>query len=348
MKITWPTCRSRWSPMFEDADDIVIPGFCGAELRAEDFPAKLPEPQPKRLPTPHVTVHQYVHRSQPGLKSSSLDVGRRVAEMATTSSGWHAVEPLVFECMSSPQRFPCLPSNTYYSHSVACRDAYSFVYAQPAPVLSSNVSPIGEKEWGEPPLPDEIFSTTDLEEFVSTDFSYLHSSLPSAHHPRADEASPYDPYAEVHLSEMQSMPHISFPLLDSVPHKIMAPPDPDAIPGFAPETSSTNSDAELYGSHHPKLATAPRFERDHPSSSFSDADLYGFAPPNLSPPQGSDHLKSSQADTHRNRDQIRVFDTSVLLHAIPEVRSHSTIQFEAYSPVASFSSCPFCGPFHRS
>lgn len=310
--------------MFEDADDIVIPGFCGAELRAEDFPTELPEPRPKRPPTPHVTVHQYVHGSQPSLKSSPLNVGRRVAEMATTTSGWHAIEPLAFECMPPFQRVPNPPSSTDCFNSVTCRDDHSFGYAQAAPVLLSDVSPIGEKEWGEPPSPDEIFSTTDLEEFVSTDFPHPHPFISSTH-PRVDEASPYDPYAEVHLSEMQPMPHTSSPSLDSAPPKIAAPLDPSTIPGFAPETPSMNSDAEPYGDYHPKLATAPRFERSYPSGSFSDADLYGSAPRNLSPSQGSDHLKSPQADTHRNREQIRIFDTSILLHAIPEVRSHSTI-----------------------
>ena len=305
--------------MFEDADDLVIPGFSGAELRAEDFPTKLPEPQPKHPPIPHVTVHRYVHGSQRSLKSSPLDVGRRVAEMATTPSGWRAVEPSVFECMFPPQRTPNLPSSTDRSSSVTCRDTHSFAYAQPAPVLLSDVSPVREKEWGEPPLPDEIFSTADLDEFANTDFSCLRSFVPS-HHPKVDEASQYDPYAEVHLSEMQSMPHISFPLLDSVPHEIVTPLGSSMIPGFAPEVSSMNFDAEPYGGHRPKPATAPRFEQDHPSGSFSDVDLYGFAPRNLSLSQGSDHFKSSQADIHRNREQIRIFDTSTLLHAIPEVR----------------------------
>lgn len=306
--------------MFEDADDLVIPGFSGAELRAEDFPTKLPEPQPKHPPIPHVTVHRYVHGSQRSLKFSPLDVGRRVAEMATTPSGWHAVEPSVLECMSPSQRTPNLPSSADRSNSVTSRDTHSFIYAQPAPILLSDVSPVREKEWGEPPSPDEIFSTTDLDEFVGTDFSCLHSFVPSAQHLEVDGVSQYDPYAEVHLSEMQSMPHISFPLLDSVPREIVIPLGSSMIPGFAPEVSSTNPDAEPHGSHHPKPATAPRFEQDHPSGSFSDVDLYGFAPRNLSPSQGSDHFKPPQVDVHRNREQIRIFDTSTLLHAIPEVR----------------------------
>lgn len=86
--------------MFEDADDIVIPGFSGAELRAEDFSTRIPEPQPIRPPTPRVTVHQYTYGSQHDLRSSPLDVGRRVAEMATTASGWRTVNPPVFERMS--------------------------------------------------------------------------------------------------------------------------------------------------------------------------------------------------------------------------------------------------------
>lgn len=90
--------------MFEDADNIVIPGFSGVELRAEDFSTKLPEPQPKRPLTPRVTVHQYTYGSQRGLRSTPLDVGRRVVEMATTTSGWRTVNPPVFDCTSLPQR----------------------------------------------------------------------------------------------------------------------------------------------------------------------------------------------------------------------------------------------------
>lgn len=84
--------------MFGDADDIVIPGFSGVELRAEDFPTKLSEPRPKRPLTPHVTVHQYIYGSQRSLRPSPLDVGRRTAEMATAISGWRTVNPPVFEC----------------------------------------------------------------------------------------------------------------------------------------------------------------------------------------------------------------------------------------------------------
>lgn len=85
--------------MFQDADDIIIPGFSGAELRAEDFPVKLPQQRPRRSPTPSVTVHQYTYGSRRILRSSPLDIGRRAAEMATTASGWHTVTPPVFECM---------------------------------------------------------------------------------------------------------------------------------------------------------------------------------------------------------------------------------------------------------
>lgn len=86
--------------MFEDVDDIVIPGFSGAELRAEDFPAKLPpHPQPRRSLTPRITVHQYTYGSRYNSRSSPLDVGRRAAEMATATSGWRAMNPPVFECM---------------------------------------------------------------------------------------------------------------------------------------------------------------------------------------------------------------------------------------------------------
>ena len=85
--------------MFDDVDDIVIPGFSGVELRIEDFPAKLPHPQPRRPLTPHITVHQYTHGSRRSSRSSPLDVGRQAAEMATAASGWRAVNPPVFECM---------------------------------------------------------------------------------------------------------------------------------------------------------------------------------------------------------------------------------------------------------
>ena len=84
--------------MSEDVEDIVIPGFSGVELRPEDFPTKLPEPQPRRPLTPHVTVHQYTYGSQRCSRSITLDVGLRVAEMATTARGWRTVNPPVFEC----------------------------------------------------------------------------------------------------------------------------------------------------------------------------------------------------------------------------------------------------------
>lgn len=85
--------------MFEDVDNIVIPGFSGAELRAEDFLMKLPETLLRRPPSPKVTVHQYTYGSQRNLSSSPLDVGRRVVDMATAASGWCTVAPPVFECM---------------------------------------------------------------------------------------------------------------------------------------------------------------------------------------------------------------------------------------------------------
>jgi len=339
--------------MFEDADDIVIPGFSGVELCAEDFSTKLSEPQPKCSPIAHVTVHQYTYGSQRSLRSSPLDVGRRVAEIATTASGWRTVNPPVFDCMLPLQRTSDPPSNTNRSNSVIYRDDRSYIYAPPVPVLPSDASPNREKEWGEPPSPDEIFSTTNLDEFVGTDFSSLHFFVPSNHHPEVHAASQYDPYAEVHLFEMQSMPHASFAFLGSVPCEVedLALPGPSVIPGFAPEVSSMNSDAELYGEPHQKPATSPLFERDHPSSNSSDVDLYGSAPRNLSPPRGSDRSKSSQVDIHHNQEQIRKFDTSTLLHAIPEVRSHSMIYLqwlEADNCVAPFPSCAFCGSFYRS
>lgn len=85
--------------MFEVADDIVIPGFSGAELRAEDFLLTLPEMLPRRPPSPNITVHQYTYGSQRNLRSSPLDIGRRVVDMATAASGWRTVAPPVFECM---------------------------------------------------------------------------------------------------------------------------------------------------------------------------------------------------------------------------------------------------------
>lgn len=94
--------------MFEDVDDIVIPGFSGAELRVEDFPAKLPHPPPRRPLTPRITVHQYIHGPRHNSRSSPLDVGRRAAEMATAASGWRAINPPVFECMP-PNAFSIRP-----------------------------------------------------------------------------------------------------------------------------------------------------------------------------------------------------------------------------------------------
>lgn len=85
--------------MFEDADEIIIPGFSGAELRAEDFPVKLPELRPRYSPTQNVTVHQYTHGSQHISLPNPLDIGHRVVDMATTASGWLTVIPPVFECM---------------------------------------------------------------------------------------------------------------------------------------------------------------------------------------------------------------------------------------------------------
>lgn len=89
--------------MFEDADDIVIPGFSGVELHAEDFPIKLPEQKPRSPSTPSVTVHQYNHGSQRSLKleSDPLEIGRREVDMATTASGWRTVTLPTFECMSA-------------------------------------------------------------------------------------------------------------------------------------------------------------------------------------------------------------------------------------------------------
>jgi len=104
------TCASPFpvTLMFEDVDDIVIPGFTGVELRAEDFPAKLPHPQPRRSLTPRITVHQYTSGSRHGSRSSPSDVGRRAAEMATATSGWRAINPPVFECMP-PNAFSIRP-----------------------------------------------------------------------------------------------------------------------------------------------------------------------------------------------------------------------------------------------
>jgi hypothetical protein len=233
-------------------------------------------------------------------------------------------------------------------NSVICRVDKSFIYASPVPVLLLDASPTCEKEWGEPPSPHEIFSTTDLDEFISTDFSCLRFFVPPSRRPGDHTASQYDPYAEVHLSGVQSTSHVPFALLGPVPRGAEGGESlgPIVIPGFASEVSSMNSDAELYGEPHPKPVTDPRFERDHPSGSSSDADLYGSTPHNLSLPRGSDQFKSSQADVHHQL--IRKFDTSTLLYVIPEVRSHSTIYMrwlEADNSVASFPSRTFCGSF---
>lgn len=359
-------CRSRARPvdradftaslhqtlMFEDADDIVIPGFSGAELRAEDFPEQLPKPQPKRPHTPHVTVHQYTCGSQLSLRSSPLAVGRRVAEMATTTSGWRTVNPPDLECTSPFQHTPSSPSSTNRSNSVICRDDRSFIYAPPVPVLSSEASLVREKEWGVPPSSDEIFSTADLDEFVGTDFSCLHFPTRFDRYPEAHAASQYDPYAEAHISGVQSIPHVPFALLGSVAHgpEYAGSLGPSVIPGLAVGTPWMGSDAELYEESHPKLATGLRFERDHPRGN-SDADLYGSAPQNLSPPRGSGGSKSPQVDVHHKREQIRKFDTSTLLHAIPEVRSHPAICVqwaEAGGFIASFLPCAVCGSFYCS
>ena len=212
-------------------------------------------------------------------------------------------------------------------NSVVCRDDRSFIYAPPAPFLLSDTSPISEKEWGEPPSPDEVFSTADLDEFVGTDFSCLRISVLAIldRRPGVQTASQYDPYAEVHLSGVQSMPHILPALLGSVPLGAdgAASVGHNVIPGFAPGMSPTSPGAELYGEPHPKLATAPQFEQDHPTSSSSDADLYGSPLHNLSPPRGSDHFKSPQLDTHHDRESVRKFDASILLYVIPEVHPHS-------------------------
>ena len=236
------------------------------------------------------------------------------------------------------------------------RDDRSFIYALPDPVLPSDASPIREKEWGEPPSSDEVFSTMDLDEFVGTDFSCLRFFVPPDRHLEVNAASQYDPYADVHLSGMQSIPRVPFNFLDSVPREAGGTTSlgPSVIPGFAPEVSSTtNSDAELYGEHHPRPTTGPRFEQDHSSGSSSNADFYGSMPHNASLPRGSDRPKSSHVDAHYTREQIRKFDTSTLLHVIPEVCLHSTIyvqwlQTKINDSLASFPSCKFCECFCRS
>ena len=85
--------------MFEDADDIVIPGFLDAELLAGDFPTRPSEPRIQRSPTPDVTVHRYDYGSQPNVRPSPLDIGRRIVEMATAVSGWRTILPPDFERM---------------------------------------------------------------------------------------------------------------------------------------------------------------------------------------------------------------------------------------------------------
>ena len=203
-----------------------------------------------------------------------------------------------------------------------CRDDRSFTYAPLAPVLPPDASPSPEKEWGDPPSPAEIFSTTDLDEFVGTDFSFLRSFVPSNRRPDVHAASQYDPYAEVHLSGVRSVPHVPFALLGSVSRGAEGAAS-FGVPGFAPEVPFANSDAELYGEPHPKPAVA-RLERDHVPGSSSDADLYGSLPHAPSPPRGSGNFRS-QVDVHHDRQLTRRLDTSTLLYVIPEVSSYSTV-----------------------
>jgi len=184
-----------------------------------------------------------------------------------------------------------------------------------------------EKEWGEPPSPDEVFSTADLDEFIGTDFSCLRISVLPNHFAGVQAASQYDPYAEVHLSGAQTMP-LNLPALPgsvSLGAKGEVSVGPSVIPSFVPRMPLMSPSAETYGEPYPKPATGSRFERDHLRSSSSDADLYGSPPHNLSPPRGSDHLKSPRVNAHHDLQSIRKFDTSILLHVIPEVRPHSTI-----------------------
>lgn len=233
------------------------------------------------------------------------------------------------------------------------RDDRSFTYAPPVPVLSSETFLTHEKEWGESPSSDETFSTTDLDEFVGTDFSNLRFFVPSNHQPETHTASQYDPYAEIHLSGTDYMSRTPFALFNATPHRVEGdqPLGLSVIPGFASEIPSMNSDAEIYGEINPEPASGPRFERDHTPGSSFDADLYGSVYPNLSPPRGSNHLDSSQGSDYYDRQPIRRFDTLTLLHAIPDVRLFSTAFVEwvgADNPAASFLSCALCGSLYRS
>jgi len=250
----------------------------------------------------------------------------------------------------APQCILDPPTNADHLNTVVCRDDRSFIYAPPAPVLLSGTSLIIEKEWGEPPSPDEIFSIADLDEFVGTDFSCLRISVLPNRFPGVHAASQYDPYAEVHLSGVQPMPRIPPALLGHVPLEELSV-GPSVIPGFAPGISPTSPGAGIYGEPHPNPPTSSRFERDHLTSSSSDADLYGSPPHNLSPHRGSDHLESPQVTAHHDLQSIRKFDTSILLYVIPEVRPRFTIYVHQLRPddrLASFSSRTFCRPFRRS
>ena len=226
--------------------------------------------------------------------------------------------------MYAPQCILDPPTNADHLNSVVCRDDRSFIYTPSAPVLLSGTPLISEKEWGEPPSLDEVFSTADLDEFINTDFSCLRISVLPNRFPGVQAASQYDPYAEVHLSGGQSMPPV---LLGSVPlgAEGTVSVDPSMIPGFAPGMSLTSPGAEVYEGSHPKPTTGSRFEQDYLTSGSSDADLYGSPPHNLSPSRGSDHPKSPQVNAHHDLQSIRKFDTSILLYVIPEVRPHSTI-----------------------
>lgn len=209
------------------------------------------------------------------------------------------------------------------------RDDHSFVYTHPAPVLLSEASWGHEKEWGEQPSPDEVFSTADLDEFVGTDFSSLRFFVPPNYQPETHTASQYDPYAEVSFSGMDFISHAPLASFDvSLPGaKGGESPnlDTSTIPGFTSEIPSMNSDAEIYGTTHPKSAPGPRFEQDHPPGSSFDVDIYGSAPHNLSPPRGSERSNSPQDNDDCDLQVFRKFDTSTLLYAIPEVGLHSMV-----------------------